>query len=365
MRSIGNLGGKGTGAAAKSAVATPVIAALKNESPIKHIHTKVSESGGKPSAPAKKPPKEQSKDAPRPLSGAVTLLSRAKTNRIAMFIDLDNTRISKNNLEELFYNITAKHEVVLAKVYGYDENKEEFKEVIEKYNMQTAGRMRYKPVGIDVTDIRVPLDAYECAQKNSRSVDMIFVWCHPCDLSVLFEKIIDCGVSTATIDHPAMDCNNKFVSDKIRLFSPYDIDRGVYAYGNTNQGETETKTESESGAEPAKESAPEFTAEPAESQEDGGEPQDTGGPQFISPEQSQPAKFVPEGEEDTGVTETYGFGSEAEQPEMVDATEDDTRLMVQEMLADMGFDFGKDGGGAEEAANKQGDTGGLDDIPPA
>lgn len=144
--------------------------------------------------------------------------------RVAMFIDVDNANVSRENLLEILFYLGGKYKIEICKLYGYNEEAlPGIKEVANDYNLVTVGKTPFAPLGQRYLDARVLVDAYECALKNALSLDTVFVWCFPCDLANVFEKITELGVSTATIDHPAFDCKNKFVSQTIKLYSKYDF----------------------------------------------------------------------------------------------------------------------------------------------
>ena len=146
--------------------------------------------------------------------------SSSKPN-IALFIDVDNVGVSRENLLEILFFVSGKYNVDLCKLYGFSEDTlPGIKEIASDYNLVTVGKMKFKTVGQNCLDSRILVDAYECAVKNAKTLDTIFVWCYPCDLAECFEKIIEQGVATATIDNRAFDCKNKFVSQVFKLYSP-------------------------------------------------------------------------------------------------------------------------------------------------
>lgn len=168
-----------------------------------------------------KPVQEQ----PKPTVVVPTSPRKTDTRpRVAMFIDVDNASVSRENLLEILFYMGGKYKIEICKLYGYsEESLPGIKEIASEYNLVTVGKTQYSPIGQRCLDARVLLDAYECAVKNAHCVDTIFVWCFPCDLANLFNKITDLGIVTATIDHPAFDCKNKFVSQAIKLYSKYDF----------------------------------------------------------------------------------------------------------------------------------------------
>ena len=152
--------------------------------------------------------------------------------RIAMFIDVDNVGISRENLMEIIFFANGKYQVHQCHLYGFnDETLPGIREIAAEYNVTTVGKMKFKQPGINCLDSRLLIDAYECAINNRQKIDMIFLWCYPCDLTELFEKIRGLGINTATIDNSIFDCKNKFVSQTFKLYSPYNFNLEQSTYG--------------------------------------------------------------------------------------------------------------------------------------
>ena len=152
--------------------------------------------------------------------------------RLAMFIDVDNAGISRENLLEILFFANGKYQIELCKLYGFsDETLPGIQDFATEYNVVTVGRMKFKQPGVNCLDSRLLIDAYECALNNKSKIDMIFVWCYPCDLDNLFEKINKLGINTATIDNSVFDCKNKFVSQTFKLYSPYNFSLEQTTYG--------------------------------------------------------------------------------------------------------------------------------------
>ena len=152
--------------------------------------------------------------------------------RIAMFIDVDNVGISRENLLEILFFANGKYQIDFCKLYGFSEDTlPGIRDIANEYNMVTVGKMKFKQPDTNCLDSRLLIDAYECALNNKNKIDMIFIWCYPCDLAGLFEKIIALGVNTATIDNSIFDCKNTFVSQTFKLYSPYNFTVGQSTYG--------------------------------------------------------------------------------------------------------------------------------------
>lgn len=151
---------------------------------------------------------------------------------MALFIDVDNVGISRENLLEILFFVNGKYNVELCKLYGFNEETlPGIKEIADDYNLTTVGKMKFKVPGENCLDPRLLIDAYECAVNNVNCIDCIFVWCYPCDLAYLFEKIVALGIATATIDNRAFDCKNKYVSQVFKIYSPYNFVLDTPMYG--------------------------------------------------------------------------------------------------------------------------------------
>ncbi|MDR0383824.1 MAG: hypothetical protein LBH47_00665 [Christensenellaceae bacterium] len=147
-----------------------------------------------------------------------------KEKTIAVFIDVDNSNISSDNLTEFFYHISGRYKIIHGVVYGYDSAlASKYGKIINQFNLQTRGKMRYK-FGAAAFDSRPLFDALEFANKNKDILDNVFVWTYPTDLSQVFSQIIDLGISTSTIENAAFDLNPKYVSMTFKLFSQYNFE---------------------------------------------------------------------------------------------------------------------------------------------
>lgn len=181
-------------------------------------------------------PKEPRKRTTARLAGKTAI---AKP-RIAMFIDVDNAGISRENLLEILFFANGKFQIEQCKLYGFsDETLPGIRDFASEYNVTTIGKMKFKQSGVNSLDSRLLIDAYECALNNKNKIDMIFVWCYPCDLENLFEKINNLGINTATIDNNIFDCKNKFVSQTFKLYSPYHFTVEQATYGKIKNEPTE------------------------------------------------------------------------------------------------------------------------------
>jgi len=140
---------------------------------------------------------------------------------IAVFIDVDNTNASRDNLLEIFTNLNLRGTVVSGKLYGYDTDSG-FDDLVKQYKLQTVGKAA-KDGSASVVDARLVVDAMVAA--GSKKQEYIFVWAGVGDLSALFQQIKQLKGKTFTLDVPGHASENQFVDQKMRLFSP--IARGT------------------------------------------------------------------------------------------------------------------------------------------
>lgn len=171
----------------------------------------------------------------------------ASKPRIAMFIDVDNAGISRENLLEILFYANGKYKIEICKLYGFsDTTLPGIRDIANEYNVITVGKMKFKQPNVNCLDSRLLIDAYECALNNKNKIDTIFLWCYPCDLADLFEKIIALGINTAIINNNIFDCKNKFVSQTFKLYSPYNLEFSQSTYGkvkNESSNSLTNKTE--------------------------------------------------------------------------------------------------------------------------
>jgi hypothetical protein len=69
------------------------------------------------------------------------------------------------------------------------------------------------------------VDCILAAQKTK--YDFVFVWAGIGDLMSLFACVKQLGSKVITVDLPVFDCNNKFVDQKIKLFSPHTLKKSA------------------------------------------------------------------------------------------------------------------------------------------
>jgi len=179
----------------------------------------------KPKAAAKKTVKKTATRVP-----AADSAKRAKGDSIALFIDLDNTNASVPNVLEIISILRPMGNVVYGKFYGYtDAAAGDFEEIVHEHGFDTAGKLRFKSDKFSVVDTRLLFDAVSLTEKNKFKT--VFVWTGVGELIPLFARLKDLGAKVLTVDLPEFDSKNKFVTQAIRLYSPYTFAgarKGVY-----------------------------------------------------------------------------------------------------------------------------------------
>lgn len=70
----------------------------------------------------------------------------SKERKIALLVDVDNVKVSKEAMDELLENLNQKGEVVYCKFYGYNDRKHIYLiDYINNYGYETAPFMRFDP----------------------------------------------------------------------------------------------------------------------------------------------------------------------------------------------------------------------------
>ena len=163
-------------------------------------------------APAKKPSTPRAKKIVGPT--------------VAVFVDIENTNASRDNLIEVFTNLSNKATVTYGKFYGYRFDKAaEYDEIVAEHRLETVGRMRFKHGDDSVIDTRLVVDAILAAE--SRKYDFIFIWAGVGDLMTLFAHLKQLGSKVMTVDLPVFDTANKFVDQKVKLFSNHTLHKAA------------------------------------------------------------------------------------------------------------------------------------------
>jgi len=175
----------------------------KKKAPVKKVPAK------KTSAPLKKPTVKKSAPVKKKLG-----------EQIAVFVDLDNTSCSRENLHEILLNLEKIGDISYAKVYGLTIDRErKFDDIIAEYRIESVGLSRIRTEGVSVIDPRLTVDLLYYTDKHRP--DHVFVWAGVGDMVPIFTQLVHMGAKTITVDLPEFDTGNKFVDKKIKLFSAH------------------------------------------------------------------------------------------------------------------------------------------------
>ncbi|MCL2569890.1 MAG: NYN domain-containing protein [Firmicutes bacterium] len=168
--------------------------------------------------PAPKAKATQKKTPAKRISAARPTLSARE--KFAVFIDIDNTNASVTNLMEIFSVLKSRGEILFAKIYGYSDDKvNEFEEFIISERVETIGKMRYKIDDKSTIDTRLITDAIRITAQHE--FDTVFIWAGVGDMVPLFSALKENNVNTASVDIDDFDTQNRFVDQRLKLFSEY------------------------------------------------------------------------------------------------------------------------------------------------
>lgn len=137
--------------------------------------------------------------------------------KIAVFIDIENTGASRDNLLEVFTGLNLRGNVVYGKLYGYEPGTG-IDDIVKDYRLETVGRV-HKAGNDSVVDTRLVIDCMVAAGNRTKQ-EYIFVWAGVGDLSSLFAQIKQLKCKTFTLEIPGFEIDSKLVDQKMRLFSP-------------------------------------------------------------------------------------------------------------------------------------------------
>ena len=143
---------------------------------------------------------------------------RVTPDKIAVFIDLDNTGATYANLLEIFSILKPMGKIKFGKLYGVTEaHEDELSEIITANRLATVGKTKFKQPGTHGIDTRLVTDCITITGENK--YDTVFIWTGIGELTSLFSVLRDLGCKTLTIDEPNTDCKNRFVNQALELYS--------------------------------------------------------------------------------------------------------------------------------------------------
>lgn len=176
----------------------------------------------------------------------------ARSRRIALFIDVDNVKIGKEAVEELFDQLNTNGEVVYCKFYGYNDRKHLYlSDFISNYGYETAPFMRLKK-RYSQLDNRIIVDAVR-VNYTKPDIDTFCIVAGDGDLIPLLVELKSCGKTVIDVNTEYQELNAHMFDEHVYLRS---IGKGVETYTS------KTKKAPVAKKAPAKKPAP-VAAKPA------------------------------------------------------------------------------------------------------
>ena len=140
----------------------------------------------------------------------------ARNRRIALLIDVDNVKISKESVEELFDQLNTNGEIVYCKFYGYNDRKHLYlSEFITNYGYETAPFMRLKK-RFSQLDNRIIVDAVRI-NYTKPDIDAFCIVAGDGDLIPLLVELKSCGKSVIDINTDYQEVNAHMFDEHIFL----------------------------------------------------------------------------------------------------------------------------------------------------
>lgn len=121
--------------------------------------------------------------------------------KIALFMDVDNVAIDKEEYQSALYQLGEMGEVLYGKIYGITDrkNKEISNSVLSK-GYEVSPPLRVKKRGSKVFDYRIIVDIMEKVLQNN-TVDTVALFAAPTDLTWLYAKLRAYGINIIALDN--------------------------------------------------------------------------------------------------------------------------------------------------------------------
>lgn len=141
--------------------------------------------------------------------------------QIALFIDIDNAKVSLPVFKDILEQLRKIGKISYCKVYGFNERKHmKFDELIEKYGFDSTPTMRYKKRAKSQLDTRIIIDAVNMFHTKPFINAFCFVTGEG-DLVPLLSFLRAGGKTLYTVDTESTDGNDHMYDQKIRLDVKY------------------------------------------------------------------------------------------------------------------------------------------------
>ncbi len=187
----------------------------------------------------------------------------ARNRRIALLIDVDNVKLSKESVEELFDQLNNGGEVVYCKFYGYNDRKHLYlNDFITNYGYETAPFMRLKK-RFSQLDGRILVDAVRI-NYTKPDIDSFCIVAGDGDLIPLLVELKSCGKTTIDINTEYQELNAHMFDEHVYLRT---INRSAQTYTpKTKKAPVAKKAAAPKAAPkaaPVRTAAPKRVAQPA------------------------------------------------------------------------------------------------------
>ncbi|MBQ2864432.1 MAG: NYN domain-containing protein [Clostridia bacterium] len=172
----------------------------------------------------------------------------ARNRRIALLIDVDNVKLSKESVEELFDQLNNGGEVVYCKFYGYNDRKHLYlNDFITNYGYETAPFMRLKK-RFSQLDNRILVDAVRI-NYTKPDIDSFCIVAGDGDLIPLLVELKSCGKTTIDVNTEYQELNAHMFDEHVYLRT---INRSAQTYTPKTKKTAAPKKAAASKAAPVK-----------------------------------------------------------------------------------------------------------------
>ena len=136
--------------------------------------------------------------------------------KIALLVDVDNVKIGKDALNELFEKLAVMGDVVFCKFYGYNDRKHLYlSDIIAKYGYETVPFMRDKK-RYSQLDNRIIVDAIDLIRTNAE-INADCIVAGDGDLSACLAKLRSCGKYLIDINTPYSGGNEHLFQEHLYI----------------------------------------------------------------------------------------------------------------------------------------------------
>jgi len=142
-------------------------------------------------------------------------------SNIALFIDIDNAKVSLPVFESIIKALKARGKLSFVKVYGFNERKHlRFGDIIEENGFESAPTMRFKKRAKSQLDTRIFVDAVKL-YYTAEHIDEYCFMAGAGDLVPLLSFLRAGGINLTTIKTPEVTGNDHMFDEAIEIDEEY------------------------------------------------------------------------------------------------------------------------------------------------